>query len=50
LMEAGEVCGIDYRDSTKEFAGSEKADELRHMIEEFCNHRGMVVRPGLIEP
>jgi len=49
IMETGEVCGYDYRDSSREFAGSEKADELKRMIEEFCSHHGLVVRPGLIE-
>ncbi len=49
LLQAGEECGVDYRDSTQEEAGTEKADELRKMIREYCDRHGLEVRPGVID-
>lgn len=50
LMDAGERCGRDFCDGDGEFAGSERADELRGEIERFCERTGLTVRPGFIEP
>jgi len=49
LMEVGVVCGKDYHTSDKEFSGSEKADEYKKQIKEFCSRLGLNSRPGLIE-
>jgi len=50
IMEVGEDCGIDYRDASNELIGSERADDLRRMVSEFCDHHGLTLRPGMIEP
>lgn len=49
LMEVGEQCGDDWMDATRDFAGSERADVLKTMIEDFCRNRGLTVRPGFFE-
>jgi hypothetical protein len=48
LLEAGEYCGMDYEDASKEFTGSERADELRRMVVDFADRNGLKVLPGVI--
>lgn len=49
LLEAGERCGTDYEDSTKEMAGSDRATVLRRKIEDYCGEAGLTVLPGVID-
>lgn len=50
IIEAGEHCGIDYRDASREYKGTERAQSIRKRVEDFCRARGLVVRPGVIQP
>ncbi len=47
ILEAGELCGIDYQDSSQEFKASEKAKELREAVVVACGSRWKVL-PGII--
>ena len=49
LLEAGEDCGFDYKDTTQEYIGTEEADRLKSKLESVCKRRGWVIRPGIIE-
>jgi hypothetical protein len=49
LLEAGEICGIDYEDASQENGGTEKAYELRGKIVDFCRGKDLDVRPGVID-
>jgi len=48
LLEVGEDCGIDYNDATQEKKGSERALFLKKMIVNYCEGRGLIVKPGMI--
>lgn len=48
LVQFGEECGIDYSDSSQEFAGSEKAKKLRKILTEVCEKLSLKVGPGVI--
>lgn len=49
LLEVGEDCGRDFTDATGEYAGSDRAAELKDRIRQFCDIHGLTVRPGVIE-
>ncbi len=49
LLEAGEICGMDYKDASGECQGTDKAEYLRGMIKEVCDRRGWSIRPGIID-
>ena len=49
LLDFGEDCGLDYRDSSNEPAGTKRAGELRAKLSEFCDDYGLGIRPGIIE-
>ena len=49
LLRAALHCGIDYADASQEYAGSEELQRKRDEIRRFCDARGLVVGPGLIE-
>jgi len=49
LLEAGEDCGIDYEDSTREMLGTEQMEMLRNRIMVCCDRLGLKVLPGLID-
>lgn len=48
LLDYGEDCGIDYRDSSQEFVGTQRANELKIKLTEFCDDQGLKIRPGVI--
>ncbi len=48
LLQAGEGCGVDYCDATREKKGSERANGLRKQVNDFCTRRGWEVRPGVV--
>jgi hypothetical protein len=49
LLDFGEDCGTDYRDSSKELLGTGQATKLREKLAEFCGGYGLHIRPGIIE-
>lgn len=49
MLDYGEDCGLDYRDASKDFKGSERAAALRKRLEEFCDDHGLTIRPGVVE-
>ena len=48
LMECGVHCGRDYHDSSQDFEGSDKAAEMKEMVEVVAKKMGLTVRPGVI--
>jgi len=48
LLLCGEDCGRDYRNSTHQMNGTQKAIELRERIDQFCAEHGLSLRPGVI--
>ncbi len=50
LLEVGVDCGNDYMDGRPDLGGTECADDMVDQIRHFCESRGLVVRPGIIEP
>jgi len=48
LLESGEPCGIDYQDSSQEFGGTERANELKDLIAEVCTERNLYLLPGTV--
>ena len=48
LLEAGEICGIDYNDETQEKEGSKRAMELRAQLKAYADKRGWRILPGVI--
>ena len=48
LLQAGEDCGIDYRDTTQDYAGSEKMEEQKDKLKNVCEELGLTIRPGVI--
>jgi len=49
LLLYGEDCGIDYEDAVPELKGTESAGEKRKCLEEWCELRDLMVRPGLVD-
>lgn len=49
LLQVGEECGVDYRDASQETPGTERADELRRMIQDYCDGHSLRVLPGTID-
>ena len=49
LLDYGEACGTDYRDTSQEFVGTKRAKAIRGKLEEFCDDYGLRVRPGIIQ-
>ncbi len=48
LLEAGEMCGIDYEDSSEERGGSKRAVELKERVKAFAASKGWRTLPGII--
>ena len=49
LLEYGEDCGMDYRDSSNELLGTERTNGLRKKLVEFCDDYGLKIRPGIVQ-
>ena len=49
LLQVGEECGVDYRDASQETPGTERAYELKGMIEDYCRGHALRVLPGTID-
>lgn len=49
MIDYGEDCGVDYRDDSQELVGSDYAAKLRAKLVEFCDDRGLSIRPGIVE-
>lgn len=49
LLQAREICGIDYRDASNELNGSEELEKRKMMIKSFCNHHSIRIGPGVIQ-
>jgi len=48
LLELGIDCGKDFHDATQDYVGSEEAAVLRDQLNQFCNGRGILPRPGIV--
>ena len=48
LLEFGIDCGKDYHDQTQDYVGSEEAEVLKDQLNQFCNGRGILPRPGIV--
>jgi hypothetical protein len=50
LLEVGVNCGFDYKDGPEpELKGSGNAAAMRKKIIDYCESRGLKVRPGVID-
>jgi len=49
LLQTGEVCGVDIRDASPDYSGSDRASELREFVQSFCERNGLVVMPGIVD-
>jgi len=49
LLEAGEYCGVDYKDGELDLKGSEQASRLRTAVMDFCEGKGLRVLPGVVD-
>ncbi len=49
LLDLGVDCGFDYRDSSQDDSASQEAGRLRTELVEFCEERGLTVRPGIAD-
>ena len=50
ILQYGEQVGRDYEDSSQEFKGTERAEEIKRKIIEHCDDVGLKTRPGVVEP
>jgi len=48
LLECGEPCGMDWCDTSNSRDGSKYADQLGKKLKDFCDDRGLKVRPGVV--
>jgi hypothetical protein len=49
LLQYGEECGLDYTDGSAETEGTEKANENRGKILDWCATQGLTVKPGIVD-
>lgn len=49
LLQAVEVCGIDYRDASNELGGTEELNKKKEMVKSFADHFSFRVGPGVIQ-
>jgi len=49
LLEVGINCGMDYHDGEKDLGGTEAAGKLSEALLDYCESRGLAVRPGVID-
>ena len=48
LLVVSENCGVDYRDKSQDYAGSEVAFNLKDKLAMECGELGLEVRTGLV--
>ncbi|MDO8682502.1 MAG: hypothetical protein Q7N50_03355 [Armatimonadota bacterium] len=48
LLQAGEDCGLDYEDASKEHTGTERAKSLREALEDRCVDLKLRLLPGVV--
>jgi len=49
LLESGEDCGLDFKDSGGKYDGSQKYEFLRNKINDICVERKWEILPGVID-
>lgn len=49
LLEAGEDCGLNFKDSGGRYDGNQKYEMLRGRIRDLCVQRGWEILPGVID-
>jgi hypothetical protein len=49
LLDLGVDCGFDYRDCSQDDSASKEAARLRAELIAFCEERGLIVRPGIVD-
>lgn len=48
LIDAGEICGVDYVDSSNSLEGTVRANAMKDKIRQFASSKGWRTLPGVI--